>query len=164
MSSETWRDDDHLFASLTKAFQEADDVPPRFVETGKAVFTWHTIDAELADLTYDSSLSPIEPVGAMRAQDASLRALTYATTELTIEVEITPDAVLGQILPPQPGRMTVYLAAGPGSEAPIDRMGFFAIRPIPMSAFRLRCTTVSGLDVKTGFIAAVVRRPRPDED
>lgn len=157
MSSETWRDDDQLFASLTRALHEAEDVPPRFVESGRAVFTWHTIDAELADLTYDSSLAPEEPAGAMRAQDASLRALTYATTDLTIEVEITSDAVLGQILPPQPGTMTIYVAAGRDAEAPIDAMGFFGIRPIPAAAFRLRCTTASGLDVTTGVITTASR-------
>jgi len=153
VSSGAWNDDDHLFASLTRALREAEDVPPRFVETGKAVFAWHSIDAELADLTYDSSLSEPEPVGAMRAQDASLRALTFATAELTIEVEITADAVFGQILPAQAGSVVVYLAGGPATEAPIDEMGFFAIRPLPAASFRLRCTTVFGLDVKTGLIA-----------
>ncbi|WP_433832692.1 hypothetical protein ACQP2E_16785 [Actinoplanes sp. CA-015351] len=82
-----------------------------------------------------------------------MRALTYATTELTIELEITGDAVLGQILPPQPGAVTIYVSIGPESEAPIDEMGFFAVRPVPRSAFRLRCATTSGLDIKTGFIA-----------
>jgi hypothetical protein len=153
MSSDAWHDDDHLFAALTRALKQAEAVPPRFVETGKAVFAWHAIDAELAELTYDSSLSRPEPVNAMRAQDASLRALTFATTELTIEVEITPDAVLGQILPPQSGTVTIYLATGPDSEALVDEMGFFAIRPIPASSFRLRCATASGLDIKTGLIA-----------
>ena len=153
MSSETWHDDDHLFASLARALKEAEDVPPRLVETGKAIFAWHTIDAELADLTYDSSRTRPEPVGTMRAQDASLRALTYATPELTVELDITPDAVLGQILPPQPGSVTIYLAGGPADAAPIDEMGFFAIRPVPAVSFRLRCTTASGLDIKTGLIA-----------
>ena len=75
----SWHDDDHLFASLKEALREAEETPPRFVEMGKAAYAWHNIDAELADLTYDSSMAEAQPVGAMRAQDASLRALTYAT-------------------------------------------------------------------------------------
>jgi hypothetical protein len=149
-----WDDDERLFASLKEALRDAEEVPPRFVETGKAAYAWHNIDAELADLTYDSSMAGSEPVGATRAQDASLRALTYATTELTIEIEITGDAVLGQVLPPQPGAASAHVS-GESAVAPtvVDEMGFFAIRPVPATAFRLRCVTSSGLDIMTGLIA-----------
>lgn len=152
MSSRTWHDDEHLFAALKEALREAEAVPPRFVEVGKAAFAWHNVDAELADLTYDSSATLAEPVGAMRARDASLRALTYATADLTIEIEITADAILGQVLPPQDGTVSTYLAAGPVAECDVDEMGFFAIRPVPAAAFRLRCLTRSGIDIMTGLI------------
>jgi hypothetical protein len=152
VSSDIWRDDDRLFAALKDALREAEEVPPRFVEVGKAAFAWRNIDAELADLTYDSSAAELQPAGAVRAQDATLRALTFATADLSIELEITPDALLGQILPPQSGRAATYLAAGPVTEARVDEMGFFAIRPVPGSAFRLRCVTSAGLDVMTGLI------------
>jgi hypothetical protein len=148
----SWHDDDRLFTSLKEALREAEELPPRFVDVGKAAFAWHNIDAELADLTYDSSMAEVQPVGAMRAQDASLRALTYATADLTIEIEITADAVLGQILPPQAASASIYLAAGPVAETPVDDMGFFAIRPVPRSSFRLRCVTPAGLDIMTGLI------------
>lgn len=147
-----WHDNESLFVALRDALREAEDVPPRFIEAGKAAFAWHNIDAELADLTYDSSVAAAEPVAAMRAQDASLRALTYATTELTIEVEITTDAVLGQLLPPQAGTASSYVVSGPVVETPVDDLGFFAIRPVPGRPFRLRCVTVSGLDIVTGLI------------
>ena len=145
---------DELFAALKEALREAEEVPPRFVEVGRAAFAWHNIDAELADLTYDSLRAEAEPAAAMRAQDASLRALTYATADLTIEIEITTDAVLGQVLPPQPGSASIMIAAGPAEAGtPVDELGFFAIRPVPHSAFRLRCVTNSGLDIMTGTIS-----------
>ena len=153
MSSHAWDDDDHLLASLKEALREAEQVPPEFVEAGRAAFAWHDIDAELAALTYDSMLAERRPASAMRAQDASLRALTYATQDLTIEVEITPDALLGQVLPPQPGCATICLPTGQATEARIDEMGFFAVRPVPGSSFRLRCVTTAGLTVMTGLIA-----------
>ncbi|MCA2219239.1 hypothetical protein [Jidongwangia harbinensis] len=150
-----WADDERLFAALKEALRSAEEVPPRFVEAGKAAYAWYNIDAELADLTYDSSLAGPEPVGAMRAaQDASLRALTYATTELTIEIEITDDAVLGQVLPPQPGTASAQVSGESAvATTQVDEMGFFAIRPVPATAFRLRCVTTSGLDIMTGLIA-----------
>jgi hypothetical protein len=147
-----WHDDEDLFGALREALREAEDVPPRFIEAGRAAFAWHNIDAELASLMYDSSVAAGEPVAAMRAQDASLRALTYATTELTIEVEITADAVLGQVLPPQPGSASSYVVSGPVVETTVDDLGFFAIRPVPARPFRLRCVTASGLDIVTGLI------------
>jgi hypothetical protein len=147
-----WHDNEHLFAALREALREAEDVPPQLIEAGRAAFAWHNIDAELADLTYDSAAPEPELVATMRAQDASLRALTYATADLTIEVEITADAVLGQVLPPQPGSATTYVVSGPIVETPVDEMGFFAIRPVPATPFRLRCVTASGLDIVTGLI------------
>jgi hypothetical protein len=145
--------DDHLFAALKEALREAEEVPPRFIEVGRAAFAWHNIDAELAHLTYDSLLADAAPAPAMRAQDASLRALTYATADLSIEIEITSDAVLGQVLPPQAGFASIMIAGGPADAGTtVDELGFFAIRPVPRSAFRLRCVTRSGLDVMTGTI------------
>jgi hypothetical protein len=150
--SSIWHDNDELFAALKEALREAEEVPPRLIEAGEAAFVWRSIDAELADLTYDSLALDAEPAAAMRAQDASLRALTYATADLTIEVEITTDAVLGQVLPPQPGSASIYLTSGAINETAVDEMGFFAIRPVPAKPFRLRCVTRAGLDILTGLI------------
>jgi hypothetical protein len=153
VTSAEWDDDERLFTSLRQALREAEEVPPRLTEMGRAAFAWHNIDAELAHLTYDSLEAEAQPVAAMRAQDASLRALTFATADLTIEIEITGDAVLGQVLPPQPGSASTLVPAGPAvTPTPVDEMGFFAIRPVPASAFRLRCVTASGLDIMTGLI------------
>jgi hypothetical protein len=153
VSSRTWHDDEHLFTDLKAALGEAEAVPRRFVEFGRAAFAWHNIDAELADLTYDSSEVRAEPATALRsAQDATLRALTYATTDLVIEVEITTDAVLGQVLPPHQGTVSIYQAAGQVAEETLDETGFFAFRPVPGGSFRLRCLTSSGIDVVTGLI------------
>jgi hypothetical protein len=51
---EVW-DDEELLAALREALAERQAVPPEFVEAAKNAFAWHNIDAELAELTYDSS-------------------------------------------------------------------------------------------------------------
>ena len=53
-----WDDDEELLALLRDALAEQHDVPARFVEAGKASFAWHSIDAELAALAYDSVADP----------------------------------------------------------------------------------------------------------
>jgi hypothetical protein len=145
-------DDDRLLMALREALRAAEEVPPEFVDAGRAAYAWHNIDAELAALTYDSAAEGLIGAGSTRAESASLRALTYATHHITIELEVTADAIFGQLLPPQTGSISAHVAAGHVTDASADEMGFFAIRPMPKGAFRLRCRTTSGADVLTGWI------------
>ena len=63
MTSQQWGDDDHLLAALGEAVRAARAVPPEFTAAGQAAFTWRTIDAELAALTFDSAAAePAMPV------------------------------------------------------------------------------------------------------
>jgi hypothetical protein len=162
MPDEWWSDDDRLLATLEDAVSSAQAVPSSFLAAGKAVYAWRTIDAELADLTYDSAADP-ELLSAIRAESATLRALTFASAGLTIEIEVTPEELLGQISPVQAGQVTAYAvtaeASGSTEEssglgtAVIDDLGFFVIRPLPAEAFRLLCRTASGTTVLTGLIS-----------
>jgi hypothetical protein len=171
----SWSGDSELLGALGEALAEARDVPRRFVEAGKAAYTWFTIDAELAALTYDSAgaalgagvagagapddLSALpEPEPATRAlpqaarpNPAELRSMSFTSTRLKIEIEIAVDALRGQIVPPQRGEIEVQTAGRPQRIA-VDELGWFVIRPVPPGAFRLHCQTASGLAVLTPFI------------
>ncbi|HEU4424951.1 MAG TPA: hypothetical protein VFR67_20680 [Pilimelia sp.] len=152
MASQWWSDDEQLLASLTAALRAGSEVPREFVETGKAAYAWHNIDAELAALTYDSDLDELALAAVTRAQPAPLRALTFASAELTIELEVTPDALLGQIVPAQAGRVTAHLQSGQLRSEAVDEMGAFVFRPMPAGPFRLRYRAGSGADIVTGWI------------
>lgn len=150
-------DDDRLLAVLADALDDARAVPPRFVEAGKAAYAWRTIDAELAALTYDSA-ADLELAGVLRADSATLRALTFAAADLTIELELTAEALLGQISPVEAGDVTAY--SGPVTDevstigtAVVDELGFFVLRPVPGEPFRLLCRTASGTTVLTGVVS-----------
>src|SRR6516225_1532356 len=80
-------DDEELLAALGEALRARREVPEWFVETGKNAYAWHDIDAELAQLTYDS-LADREPAAAVRSEAASIRALTFTSARLSIEVEV----------------------------------------------------------------------------
>jgi hypothetical protein len=148
-----WVDDDRLLAVLKEALGAAHAVPREFVEAGKAAYAWRTIDAELAALTYDSAGDAGVPSAATRADPAALRALTFASAHLTIELEITPDAVLGQLTPAQAGSVSAHVGAGEVASAPIDELGFFIVSPVPTQSFRLLCQTTSGDSSLTGWIS-----------
>src|SRR5271169_3310951 len=97
-------DDEELFALLQQALRSRQAVPPEFVVAAKNAFAWHNIDAELAQLTYDSAVGAgVGPsaVAGTRSEAASIRALTFASSQLTIELEVTADSLLGQVVPTQ---------------------------------------------------------------
>jgi hypothetical protein len=144
-------DDEELLAVLRQALAERQAVPPEFVEAAKNAFAWHNSDAELAELTYDSSRDA-EPAPSTRAETASIRALTFTSAHLTIELEVTHDSLLGQIVPAQPGSIKVQLRDGAESTVPADGIGRFTIRPMPAGTFRLYCRTAADADALTNWI------------
>jgi hypothetical protein len=146
---EVW-DDEELLAALGEALAERQAVPPEFVQAAKNAFAWHNIDAELAQLTYDSSRdADLEP--STRAETASIRALTFTSAHLTIELEVTQDSLLGQIVPPQPAMITVQPREATETTVSADEIGRFSIRPIPAGQFRLHCRTAINADALTGW-------------
>ena len=144
-------DDERLLTALGEAVRARQAVPAWFVETGKNAFAWHDIDAELARLTYDSAEDRLQ-VTAMRSETASIRALTFTSAHLSLELEVTGNSLLGQIIPPRASRLEIHTGAGEIGTTEVDEMGGFAVDPIPDRPFRLRCRTADGTDVLTGWI------------
>jgi len=144
-------DDDRLLGALSQALKARQAVPSWFVETGRNAFAWHNIDAELAQLTYDSHGDRRE-AAVLRSETASIRALTFTSAHLTLELEVTGNSLLGQLLPPRAGELEIHTRAGQISTTEVDEIGCFSVDPIPDSQFRLRCRTADGTDVLTGWI------------
>jgi hypothetical protein len=150
---ESWAalgDDDQLLAALGEAMRAREAVPAWFVETGKNAYAWHNVDAELAQLTYDSH-SDERMAAVTRSETASIRALTFSSDQLSIELEVTEDSLLGQIIPPLAGTLDIHTTTGTMATM-VDELGFFAVEPKPDGSFRLRCRTPGGGDVMTGWI------------
>ena len=142
-------DDDQLLAALGDAVRARQAVPDAFVEMGKGAYAWHRIDAELAQLTYDSGTVRI---AAVRSEMASVRALSFASAHLSMELEVTEDCLLGWVIPSRAGTLEAQTGAGASTETTVDEIGCFAVDPTPASPFRLRFRAVDGTDVLTGWI------------
>jgi hypothetical protein len=142
-------DHEQLLAALGEAIRARQAVPDSFIDMGKGAYAWHNIDAELAQLTYDSSR---EPAAGLRSETASIRALTFTSAHLSLELEVTGDSLVGQIIPLRSGTLEIQTRAGATTTTPVDEIGCFAVEPIPDSPFRLRCRTADGTDVLTGWI------------
>lgn len=143
--------DEALLAALREALAAREAVPAAFVEAGKHAYAWHDIDAELAQLTFDSHRD-IEVIASTRSESAPIRALTLQSARFTIEVEITDEALLGQLIPPQGGTAEMQTQSDRSSNTSINEVGSFVIEPKPDTPFRLRVRTDSQADVVTGWL------------
>lgn len=141
--------DEQLLAELRDALLTAQQVPPEFVAAGKAAFAWRTVDAELAALSYDSTTA--EDLADTRTEYAGVRALSFRASDVSIELEVTSDAVLGQLVPPRAGQIEVQTQDGARQQVTADETGWFTIRPLPRTSFRLQVRT-AGANLITEWV------------
>ena len=113
-------DDEQLLGALREAMRAREAVPPGLIEAAKSAYAWHNIDAELAQLTYDSSRDQ-DLSAAVRSETASIRALTFTSAHTSIELEVTGDSLLGQVMPPGEGTIEAQTREGVTTAAAVER-------------------------------------------
>jgi hypothetical protein len=148
-------DEERLLEALRESVRARLAVPQWFTQTARNAYAWHDIDAELARLTYDSSHDRALDVTLrsvnIRSEPASIRALTFTSARLSIELEVTADSLIGQIVPPRPGTLERESRSGETVTVSIDEIGCFYLQPVPDGSFRLRCRTEDGVEVVTNW-------------
>ena len=132
--------DDALMAELRVLAARHDPVPAEAIAAARSAFAWRTMDAELAELTGDSSVEP-ELAGVRGPGTPTL--LTFEATELTVEVEVVvqPDGsrrLLGQLVPAGPGTLEIRHRGGTVT-ATADEVGRFAADAVAAGPVSLRC-------------------------
>lgn len=129
--------DDELLAELTRVLDMVDTARPSGIEEAKAALALSgDLDAELARLTFDSSIDQPGSALVLRSDDASTRQLTFTADELTIDIEIGPRGVMGQIIPPQPASIELVSTNGSRRTLEADKFGVFStpdIEPGPIT-------------------------------
>ncbi len=145
--------DDALLAELADLLERADPPPPGLVEASKQLWTWRTIDAELAALGHDSLVD--EPAPALRSAEQQ-RLVTFETPRLTIEVEVADGSggrrLVGQLDPPGPAELELRTVDGPipGSADELGR--FVIVLPAARQRASLRCVLPDGSAVETAWL------------
>lgn len=145
MTTGQW-DDDRVVVELAAALSEP-DVPPTVLEVAKAVYTWRTVDAELAALAYDSASG--EAFAGTRGSVGAPRSLTFRAAGVLIELEVTDDSLVGQVVPPERGVLEVHQGPGESVFVPVAATGSFCVHPRPRQAFRLTFRPARGGRVVT---------------
>lgn len=129
-----------LVRELRLIAQRLDPVPEHLTRAAEASFGWRGIDAELAELSYDSRLDPAG-AGLLRG-DGDPRLLSFRAETLTIEVEITAARggyeLAGQLIPPGPTTIEVR-QPGRSLDLPVDEAGRFGTERLAAGPMSLRC-------------------------
>ncbi len=121
--------DEELMDDLRRVIQAMDNPSLPDPAAAKSALAWNHIDAELALLEYDSELAEADSGVLLRGAETMPRQLTFTTGDVTIEIEIGPSGLIGQILPPQAA--TIELHSGndePRRVADADEFGVFQIQ------------------------------------
>lgn len=128
---------DDLFAVVTTA----DPVPYDTLRSIRACFTRRTLDAELAELVYDSVVD--EPVG-VRSGSGS-RQLSFQGPRVAVEMEVQAERqrVVGQVVPAQPSQVEVRHSGG-SFVLRSDPAGRFVADDVPAGPVSFRCTGQTG--------------------
>jgi hypothetical protein len=129
-------DDDQLLDRLRAAAEEHDAVPADLAAGAKAAFGIRDVDGELAALVFDSAH---EPAG-VRAGAGAPRQLSFQIDAGSIEVEIDDGRIVGQLVPPASGTVSLLGPTGPSLTAEADDAGHFAFAAPPHGVVRLRAT------------------------
>ena len=127
-------EDEQLLAMLGRALDQADPVPEHLVDGAKSAFTWRTIDAELAEIVFDSTLQS----AGVRAEEMD-RQVTFQAPGVEIEVMVVDASarrIVGQLIPP--AERTVELVGSDRVDtASTDRLGRFAFDEVEPGPVRL---------------------------
>ena len=139
--------DERLTAELRAFFAKVDPVPPLVSETAKASLGWRRLDADLAELLSDSALEE-ESFALARGSGAPARAVTFSSTDLTIDIEVHVEdqgrMLLGQLSPPAPATVEIQTVGDAQVSAEADRLGRFRVRLSAGGPIRLRVLGVDG--------------------
>jgi hypothetical protein len=153
---------DALLDELGMLLSRLDPVPPEVLHQARQLYSWRSIEAELADLAFDSLLDRDAALAVRSAGESVFepRMLGFSAVvdgeDLAIEVEVTSTdgecTMLGQLSPP--GATTIGVQAGDGEvlDAPVDEFGRFIVRPLPRGPVRLQVAH-AGRVVQTTWIS-----------
>lgn len=136
-------DDDQLLGELGEALRSAGPINDDDLAQAMGAFAWRTIDDELAlaALVYDSSIQERELVRGESAPGE--RKLIFEADTVSVEVDATPDALIGRIVPPGRADISLLTSHGAVGETTADDMGSFMLSSAPSEPVRLLCRTAT---------------------
>src|SRR5690606_40368098 len=101
-----------ILAELDAAFgADLVPIPPRLSEAARTAFGWRRIDAELAELLFDSAT---DEVAGVRGTATERRSLRFGAHGTELRVHLTADSLILMLDPPAAVTCRVATAVRPG--------------------------------------------------
>lgn len=142
--------DDQLQELLAEALAAADPVPDHVVHAAKEAYTWRTIDAELAELVFDSAN---QELAGVRSSETA-RQVTFRAPGVEIEMMVMAEGtrrLVGQLVPPQ--QAVVELHYGDSvRETATDPLGRFSFVDVPTGPVQVAVITSDDSRVLTEWM------------
>ena len=164
-------EDDVLLAELAEVLGRVAGPPAELLALSRELYTWRTVDAELAELAHDSLAADLQiaesqidesqthesqtddmAVGVRAGQQP--RTLSFETDSLLIEVELDDTVgarrLIGQLVPAGPARLELRSPDGGTRSGSADELGRFVLElPARHGPVSIRCTLPDGAVVET---------------
>jgi hypothetical protein len=148
MTSPQSPDEERFLEELGEAVQRAGPVPQSVRDVARAAFARRAADAgaALACLTYDSLLD--DELQLRAGRHAVPRILMFQADDLSVEIELERDKVIGQLVPPTVGEVAVTTVDAIAAEATVgeataDTNGCFVLPRPRRGPVRFRCHTAA---------------------
>ena len=142
--------DNEILDILRKGLRQSDPVPSTVSEFAAALFTWRDIDAELAELIFDSE-DETSPAGVRSTSIA--RMISFEVGKWTIDLEYDPAAgvLMGSVSPVAPFSVALH-SRGARFEMELDDLGRFEFDDVEGGPASLVFRSADGEVVKTSWI------------
>jgi hypothetical protein len=155
---------DALLRELGELLARVDPMPPQLLDQVRRAFCWRTVDAELAELSFDSLVDRDAALAVRAGGDTALepRMLGFGAVvdgeDLSIDVEVSTaagrSALIGQLWPAGAAVVEMQACGGGSTEVPTDELGRFLIQPVPRGPVRLQVRH-AGRVVQTTWVSYV---------
>lgn len=148
--------DEQLIDELRTAAARLDAPPLQVIEAARAAFAWRTIDAELAELTYDSLLDD-RPLAGIRGSGGA-QVLSFEASDVSLDLEIAAQPgerrrLVGQLAPPQPASVEVRTLGGT-TATQTDELGRLLVEDVSPGPLSLCCRLEGGATIVTDWISS----------
>jgi hypothetical protein len=158
MNVHSEREDTELEEESWRAAARFDPVPGELLQAAIEGFTWRTIDAELAELVFDS-LADQDEMPLIPTVPPQRRLLSFEAGSQTIDLEVTSTSssrgLVGQLIPARQASVEIRVGAS-AIAVDADELGRFRAEAVPAGPMSLRCSAASaepGTAVVTDWVS-----------
>ena len=133
--------DTELEEQLRRAAARFEPVPADLMRTAVGAYTWRTIDADLAELVFDSAVDEDDAALVRGPQQA--RLLSFRSNGLILDIEVTATGsergLLGQLMPPRRAAIQIR-HRNDVTTVDADELGRFSAGSLRAGPICLRCS------------------------